>query len=399
MTQLSQKVSDYYYAIGNVSVAPESLKDQRVGGDGRWHIFHLPEGGHASLLQASAASAAAAASSSGDRRGSLSALKRLTHGMVLSSSFPAYVRSAAYKTPLATYVLVEKKAADSITPAGITSFLTNLTTLDANGYHTRSWEDPAATKGSTAFLQKEFSGMGLTNCLQGFSFGGKQLANVIAHIPGRTPDAVVVGAHYDSRPYEGNAPGAEDNGSGVAALLAIAKAFSAAKTNPTKNVYFVAFAAEEPGLKGSDFFASSLKARNLPNECKSHGSFLQAAVREGKHSAIVLDEVGWRSPKISEPTVNLESYDWTREVMDHMADASMTLNGQALKVVHSNNPFGSDHMSFLSRDMAGVLAINGDDEAYPHYHASSDTIENVDPKFVADISKMVLGASMRLSGV
>merc|ERR1740138_214550 len=126
--------------------------------------------------------------------------------------------------------------------------------------------------------------------------------------------------------------------------------------------------------------------------------------KPAQHRAIVLDEVGWRSPALPKATVNLESYDWSKEtglpeLMDHMAHASKDHNGEALRVVHSNHPFGSDHMSFLQRDIPAVLTINGDDEKYPHYHRSTDTIENVSPDYAAQIAKMVLGATVRAAGV
>merc|ERR1719221_2030221 len=97
--------------------------------------------------------------------------------------------------------------------------------------------------------------------------------------------------------------------------------------------------------------------------------------------------------------VNLESFDSTTEVMQHLTASSHDHNGDTLQVVHSGNPFGSDHMSFLNRDIPAVLTINGDDEAYPDYHKSSDTIEKVTPSYAAKIAKMNAGALLRIAGV
>merc|ERR1719181_2473380 len=111
-----------------------------------------------------------------------------------------------------------------------------------------------------------------------------------------------------------------------------------------------------------------------------------------------MDEVGWKSPSLSQSTVNLESFDWTKEVMDHLRESSQTHNGEALRVVHSNNPFGSDHMSFLDNKMQAVLTINGDDEGYPNYHKSSDTIDKVNGDLLSMIAKMNMGALIRVAG-
>ncbi len=99
------------------------------------------------------------------------------------------------------------------------------------------------------------------------------IVNVIATLrpEGASPDAAgrifVVSAHYDSRASEaldstGDAPGADDDGSGIAVVLELARVISTLHPNAT--VVFAAFAGEEQGLYGSTFFA-------------------QEAVKEGMH--------------------------------------------------------------------------------------------------------------------
>ena len=76
---------------------------------------------------------------------------------------------------------------------------------------------------------------------------------------------IIIGAHYDTVP---GSPGADDNASGIAALLECARVLQ--KSNIDKKVTFVAFDAEEvqPGagaLRGSSHFVSSLSIKNLPS--------------------------------------------------------------------------------------------------------------------------------------
>jgi len=85
--------------------------------------------------------------------------------------------------------------------------------------------------------------------------------NVIATLPGNgtVPGSVVLVAHYDSRPVDPNdgsshAPGANDNASGVAAMLEIARLLSSQEWN--MDVIFIAFAAEEQGTHGSLHFVT-----------------------------------------------------------------------------------------------------------------------------------------------
>jgi len=393
---LSAHVSDYYATLGSHSALTEEMKTHRVGGEGRWHILHLPRG--TSMLPG--------VPNHGNRRSSFSALIQLRHGTVLSNTFPAYEMDSGYQAPPSGVKTAEESAVAKLAEADVTNFLSGLTALQ-----TRSYSNGTASRNAREYLKHSFEQMGLHTCVQEFTKNGVELGNVIASVPGSTADSVTVGAHYDSRPFSGAAPGANDNGSGVAALLAIAKAFTQADVIPEKTVYFVGFGGEEPGLWGSDFFAEQLKGGSLPAGCGPKTSLLSAGRARAQqtlavdttghspHRAIIMDEVGWVSPKITKPTVNLESFDWTEEVMQHMGQASRQHNGEALALVHNGAPFGSDHMSFLRRDMPAVLAINGDDEAYPAYHQSSDTQEKVTPGYVLSIAKMCLGGLVRLSGV
>ncbi len=84
--------------------------------------------------------------------------------------------------------------------------------------------------------------------------------NVIATIHGseETVGEVVIGAHYDSRSSTaGHAPGADDNASGTAAVLEMARVMQSAGYRPKITVRFAAFAAEEAGLLGSQHYAGA----------------------------------------------------------------------------------------------------------------------------------------------
>ncbi len=80
--------------------------------------------------------------------------------------------------------------------------------------------------------------------------------NIIAYIKGKTDTSIVVSAHYDHLGTMGKSvffPGANDNGSGVAMLLNLAKYFSKQK-KPKYNIVFMFFSGEELGLLGSHFY-------------------------------------------------------------------------------------------------------------------------------------------------
>lgn len=380
-SRLSTNINDYYYAMGSEGALTDELMRQRVGGEGRVHIFHLPKSrGGPSMLQTSLRGRT--------RRSSLSDFKRLPMGVDIKTQFPEYTGESNYSNPLSSAGQhVEVAAVAEVTKESFSEYLTKLVALT-----TRSYNSKKGTSEAVSLLKSEFEAMGMTVCTQ-----GSGIMNVVGFVPGTSTGNVVVGAHYDSRPFSGAAPGAEDNGSGTAALLAMARAFMKTKVKPEKNVYFVAFGGEEPGLLGSTEFAGSISENNgqeIPAECRQAHS-----LEPDSTTAIIMDEIGWVSPSMKDRTVNLEAYDWTKDLMEHLVHSCHDHNGDSLKVVHNNAPFGSDHMCFLDRNMAAVLTINGDDEAYPNYHQSSDTIENVDMQYASEIAKMNMGALIRVAGV
>ncbi|CAJ1447403.1 unnamed protein product [Effrenium voratum] len=209
-TGLSSNVGDYYYAYGSHAALSQELQEKRVAGAGRVHIFHLPEGKDALSTALPKVS---------HRRDSVSALVQLSHKVVLSDAklFPDFNLPEDYASGLsASGQQKEKQVTDSITSSALMQKLKELTELGDGSTHTRSYSNPKATANAVSFLEKEFQEMGYRTCRQTF---GDQ-ADVVAFLPGSDADSgsVTVGAHYDSRPFEGLAPGAVDNGSGATAV-------------------------------------------------------------------------------------------------------------------------------------------------------------------------------------
>ncbi len=121
---------------------------------------------------------------------------------------------------------------------------------------------PAALAKAAKFVESSLRAAGYTVRRLPFRAGPHQVFNLDATLKGTThaTELVVVGAHYDSVP---TTPGADDNASGVASMLAIARALSGRKLR--RSVRFVAFVNEEPpwfktASMGSVVYARALKA-------------------------------------------------------------------------------------------------------------------------------------------
>jgi Zn-dependent M28 family amino/carboxypeptidase len=107
------------------------------------------------------------------------------------------------------------------------------------------------------YIRETLAGAGYEVRLQPYEVAGKICENIEAEVRGgkRPDDIIVIGAHYDS--VQGS-PGANDNASGVAATLALARAF--AETTPARTLRFVSFANEEPPLFQTEHMGSRVYA-------------------------------------------------------------------------------------------------------------------------------------------
>ncbi len=206
---------------------------------------------------------------------------------------------------------------------------------------------------------------------QSFNLNGTALDNVIATITGsEQPDVwYIIGAHYDSisqRPTV-SAPGAEDNGSGTAALLELARIFAAA--GPKTSLMFIAYSGEEQGLHGSRAHVDQLIADG--DQSKLRG-------------VMTMDMIGYTGDE--ELDVLLETASFAGESIETYRTAAETYTD--LVVVSSLNPFGSDHIPYLDAGFQALLVIENDYNQYPGYHRDTDVVANLNAAMGGGILRM-----------
>jgi aminopeptidase S len=129
---------------------------------------------------------------------------------------------------------------------------------DANGGNRTTGSDGFAA--SVAYVTARLEAAGYRVDRQEFAYDGGIGANLLAELPGTDPSRVVMlGAHLDSVP---NGPGINDNGSGVAAVLAIAEAVRLLGP-PAATLRFAFWDAEEIGRRGSSAYVAALSGGDL----------------------------------------------------------------------------------------------------------------------------------------
>lgn len=135
----------------------------------------------------------------------------------------------------------------------------------SNNIGQRSVFDLARLNQAASYIEERLSSIGYLVERQAFEFNGNQYFNIIVEIKGKDPNKrpLIIGAHYDTVV---GTPGADDNASGVAVLLELARLCHLSE--PERDIIFVAFSLEEPPVfmtsrMGSFIFAEKLKHRGI----------------------------------------------------------------------------------------------------------------------------------------
>lgn len=255
-------------------------------------------------------------------------------------------------------------AALGITEAGMLGWIARISDDSTRGRDTPSFElDRAA-----GAIAAHFQGLGLqpyfgTSYLQRFPWGGGTGPNVAAVLPGRDADLsgeyVVFVAHLDGKgiataPLDGDSilNGADDNASGVAAVLEVAQAFLAVGTPPRRSVIFLLVSGEEYGLLGSRYFAAQDSAQ----------LFRFAG-------ALDFDMIGRNAPD------SLYVGGLTASTMGDVVQTALVEHpslGFQLRDIRSG---GSDHVAFWERGVPFLMFHSG---LHADYHKGTDEVERVD---------------------
>ena len=237
------------------------------------------------------------------------------------------------------------------------------------------------------FIEESFVDAGYKVSRQGYevSFSrikGRECYNLEAEITGsEKPDEIVlIGAHYDSR--EGT-PGANDNASGVAALLALARAFADKK--PARTLRFVAFTNEEHPYFQSNDMGSLVYARR----CRERNENI-VAMLSLETIGYYTDEKGSQNYPFGVMDLfysttgnfisfvgNIQSRKLLRDVTGFFRQCAKFPSEAAFLPEHIAGVSWSDQWSFWRNGYPGVMVTDTAPFRYPYYHTHEDTPEKI----------------------
>jgi Zn-dependent M28 family amino/carboxypeptidase len=217
---------------------------------------------------------------------------------------------------------------------------------------------------------------------QEYTVDGTVCANLEVELPGTTrgDEIVILGAHYDSVP---DCPAANDNGSGVAALLCLARRFAGSQN--ARTLRFVAFVNEEAPYAHTDLMGSWVYARR----CRQRGENVTAMLSLetiGYYSDQLGSQkyppiIGWLYPNTGNFIAFVGNTRYGRLVHEVVRTfrrgEPFPCHGGALPRVFSDIN-RSDHWPFWQEGYPAVMVTDTAPFRYPHYHTAEDTIDKID---------------------
>jgi Peptidase family M28 len=246
---------------------------------------------------------------------------------------------------------------------------------------------------AAAYIEDALKSLGYAISPQPYAVDGRMVRNIAAALPSRVAEgaaAVVVGAHYDSA---GDAPGANDNGSGAAALLELARLLR--DLGPARHeLQLVFFVNEEPPYFGTEDMGSWRYARLLAERRQPVRAMLSLETLGAYSDAAGSQRYPAPFGLVFPSTANFIAFVGTPRArpLVHEAIGSFrrhtqfpTIGGVAPAVVPGID--WSDHWAFGQFGFPGIMVTDTAFYRYPHYHRPSDTPDKLDYERLARVTK------------
>lgn len=277
-----------------------------------------------------------------------------------------------------------KLLVNSVSMKNIKSWVNELSSFPTR--HTKSKYVNQAAK----YIKQEFNKIGYnhvtyhkyTSKIDGTEYN---LKNIICYKKGSNKQIILVCAHYDSRMEDLNdavslAPGANDNATGVAAILEISRILCSVSMD--RDILFALFSGEEQDLLGSSQYARYV-AENSMNI----------------YRLINLDMIG--SPFLNQGKITVERDNNKNRKHNQVKenDRESIKFGKVMKgasrytdlSVRLGSMFDSDYEPFEAEGIVVIGAYDGSAESEnPHYHSTTDTADFINWAFLTSVTKMVL---------
>ncbi len=247
-------------------------------------------------------------------------------------------------------------------------------------FGTRYWNN-ANRDSVSKWVRAKYLETGIADVkLDSFQYSSTWQANVVATIPGTVDPSkeLIVGGHHDSynSANQNLAPGADDNASGAAGAIEMARVLKLRNYQPAYTMRFMGYAAEEAGLRGSASYAQRARAANRDIRCMQN-----------------YDMIANRYQAPTDQSVYVVWYT-TSEAYRDLHATMMQMYTPLIPVPTTSYRSGSDSYSFWQQNYRTVFIIERNFS--PYYHSQNDLLQYLDMTYCANIVKSGLAMLVTL---
>jgi hypothetical protein len=260
--------------------------------------------------------------------------------------------------------------------------------------------DPKALAAAAEYVRATWASFGVVAEAQPYSVGDRSFTNLVASFGPRDGERIVIGAHYD---VCGALPGADDNASGVAGLIELARLLQARKTLP-RRIDLVAWSTEEPPYFGSEDMGSWHHERAL-----SDAGAQVALVLSLEMIGYFTDETDSQHFPAPGMTLLYPSVGNYIVLVGRLAESKLAGRvkplmqaSTALPVYSANLPAlvpgidFSDHRNYWKFGFPALMVTDTAFQRNPNYHKSTDTPDTLDYARLAQVVQGVYGVATGL---
>ncbi len=258
----------------------------------------------------------------------------------------------------------------------------------------RNFLSPGTLKTIALYIKKHFSSYGISTDVQIFEVKGDEYLNIIGTINPDKPSRIIIGAHYDVCGYQ---PGADDNASGIAALLEIARLTKNYASKLNYRIDFVAYSLEEPPFFRTDKMGSYIHAKSIHDSgadvkgmiCLESIGFFTSEKKTQKYPIWFMNLFYPKEGNFIGIVGNFQSSGLVNEVKRHMNATSIETRSIKAPSIVTGVDF-SDHRNYWKFGYDAVMITDTAFFRNPNYHKITDTIDTLDFNKMKEIVECVV---------
>ena len=248
-------------------------------------------------------------------------------------------------------------------------------------YPYRNYKNLESLNKAADFIEGEFRKIGLPTSRQQWVAEGNVYENIIGFYQPEKTKRFIIGAHYDVYKEQ---PGADDNASGVAGLLEIARMLTETGLELNYGIDFVSFCLEEPPFFKKKEMGSYIHAKSIDDKDEQYiGMISLEMIGYYREKGEIAEDIAFNKSRLI--VAGIKKYDGFNKRISQLLKVKGKIDSRRLSYADdypNNGP--SDHRNYWQFGVPAVMVIGTAGHGNPNYHKATDTIDTLDFEIMTD---------------